>query len=173
MRILDAQLAALDTQDPIAGIAKLEDVARQALNREILVHAADRDRLGFDHNGIVGGIRNRASRGQGSQPRIASALDLAVHGIAMQIARARSTTRCETLGEHAHDIIELLARKIAIRPGPTQPVKQRAFVPFPASDFCDDLLGQHIDRRDRDLQRIQFAATNAIEQGCTFHKVIA
>src|SRR5829696_719460 len=41
VRILDADGAALDSLDLVAPVAKLEDVAGQALDREVLVHAAD------------------------------------------------------------------------------------------------------------------------------------
>ena len=39
MRVLHAHDAALDAQDAIGGIAELEDVAGQALDREVLVDA--------------------------------------------------------------------------------------------------------------------------------------
>ena len=122
MRILDAQLAALDAQDPVARVAELEDVAGHALDGEILVHAADRQRGRLDHDGVVGGIGNRAGRGQCGQARIAPAAQLAVHGVAVHIASARAVPRRVTLGEHAHDRVEISARQLAIGPGPTQPV---------------------------------------------------
>ena len=39
VRVLDAHDAALDAQDAIGAVAELEDVAGQALDREVLVHA--------------------------------------------------------------------------------------------------------------------------------------
>jgi hypothetical protein len=41
MGILDPHHAALDAHDAIALVAELEDVAGEALDREVLVHAAD------------------------------------------------------------------------------------------------------------------------------------
>ena len=43
LRVLDAHAARLDAQDAVAGVAELEDVAGQALDREVLVDGADRD----------------------------------------------------------------------------------------------------------------------------------
>ena len=49
VRVLDAHRAALDAQDAIGRIAELEDVARHALDGEILVHRADEVALRLQH----------------------------------------------------------------------------------------------------------------------------
>ena len=109
VRIFDAQQAAFDAQDAIAGIAELEDVAGHALDGKILVHAADGDRLGLDANGVVGGVGNRAAGGQCGQARIATPAQLAVHGVAMQIAGAGAALGAEAFAEHAHHGVEIRA----------------------------------------------------------------
>ena len=42
LRVLDPHGAALDAQDAVRAVAELEDVAGQALDREVLVDGADR-----------------------------------------------------------------------------------------------------------------------------------
>ena len=41
LRVLDAHAPALDAQDALRRVAELEDVAGDALDREVLVHRAD------------------------------------------------------------------------------------------------------------------------------------
>src|SRR5690606_8728125 len=41
-RVLDVDLAGLDLTDPVRRVAELEDLARHALEREVLVQRADR-----------------------------------------------------------------------------------------------------------------------------------
>src|SRR5690606_689234 len=53
LRILDAYAPAFHAQDPVRRIAELEDVAGDALDREILVDGADVDRLRFEDDRIV------------------------------------------------------------------------------------------------------------------------
>ena len=71
MRVLDPDDAALDPQDAIGCVAELEDVAGHALDREILVHGADRLVFRLQDHPVVGGVRDRAARGQRGQPRAA------------------------------------------------------------------------------------------------------
>ena len=79
----------------------------------------------------------------------------------------------ETVGEHAHGGVELIAREIAVGIGATQDVVQRVFVPFLAGDFGHDLLREHVERLRRLDQRVEFAAAHAVEQGGAFHQVVA
>ena len=61
LRVLDANDAALDPPDPIALVAELEDVARQALDGEVLVQGADELILGLEQNLIIGVVGNGAA----------------------------------------------------------------------------------------------------------------
>ncbi len=55
----------------------------------------------------------------------------------------------------------------------SQHLQQRLFLPFLAADLGDDLLGQHVQRRFWDLQRVELTTANAIEQGGAFDQVVA
>ena len=63
LRVLDPDSPALDPLNAIGGVAELKDVARHALDGEILVHCADDVVLRLQQHLIIGGVRNRAARG--------------------------------------------------------------------------------------------------------------
>ena len=69
VRVLDADAAGLDAQDALAGVAELEDVAGDALDREVLVDGADVGALRLEDDGVVAGLGDRAARGQRGQAR--------------------------------------------------------------------------------------------------------
>ena len=52
-------------------------------------------------------------------------------------------------------------------------LEQRVFAPLGARYFGDDLLGEHIERRARNPQRVEFAAPHAIEQRRAFDQIVA
>ena len=88
LRIVDADAAGLDAQDPVRRVAELEDVAGEALDGEILVDRADELARGLEHDVVVGGVGNRAAGGEGGKPGAAPSAQHAVHRIAMDV-RAR------------------------------------------------------------------------------------
>src|SRR5262245_1702549 len=59
--VLDPHRAALNPNDTIGRVAKLEDVALDAFDREILVDGADDDVFGLEQDLEIGIIRNRSS----------------------------------------------------------------------------------------------------------------
>ena len=87
VRILDAHAAGLDAPDPVRRVAELEDVAGEALDREVLVDRADHLARGLEHHVVVGGVGNRAARRERGEPRAAPSAQHAVHRIAMHVRR--------------------------------------------------------------------------------------
>ena len=71
--VLDPDGPALDPLDAVGGVAELKDVAGHALDREILVDRADDLILRLEQHLVVGGVGNRAARGQRGRPRAAPA----------------------------------------------------------------------------------------------------
>src|SRR5262249_57930391 len=57
VRVLDPDDAALDTQDAVGLVAELKDVARQTLDREILVDRADDLILGLEQHRLIAVLR--------------------------------------------------------------------------------------------------------------------
>ena len=77
--VVDAHGAYLDLLHPPRVGAEEEDVPGRGLDGEVLVHRADGDALGVEHDPIVAGLGNGAPTGQCSQagaaPRPQAAID--------------------------------------------------------------------------------------------------
>ena len=93
LRILDAHAARLDAPDPVRGVAELEHVAGEALDGEVLVDGADELPGRLEHDFVVGGVGNRAARGERGQARAAAAAQHAVHRVAVHVGRAMAAPR--------------------------------------------------------------------------------
>ena len=163
LRVLHSHAAAFDAQDAVRLVAELEDIAGDAFDREVLVDATDHRRLWFEHDFVIGGVRDRAARGDRGQTRAATRTQDAVNRVAMQIRAARSAPCREAIGEHAHNRGELLARNLRERVRTTHEVEKVIFPAFAAGDFGDDLLRKHIERRALDVQGIELPAAHRIE----------
>ncbi len=85
-RVLDPHLAPLHAQNAIGRVAELEDVARHALDGEVLVERADARADGLEHHLVVGVVRDGAARGDGGDARAAPPADAPVHRVVMDHA---------------------------------------------------------------------------------------
>ena len=143
------------------------------LDGKVLVDAADRLVLGFQHHLVVGGVRNRAARGQCGQSRAAPAAQHVVDGIVMDQRATPAAAGGEPLGQHVHDRRKVLACQRAVRPGAAQAVVQRRLGPVLRCDLGNDLLGQHVERLVRNGQPIEFATPDAVQQCRALHQIVA
>jgi len=91
----------------------------------------------------------------------------------MHVRGARAVAARVALGEHAQHGIVLLAFQIGIRRGVPEQIEEAVFAPFGVRDLRDDLLREHVERRARDMQQVEFAAPHAIEQRCAFDQIVA
>ncbi len=162
----------LDLEDAVGGVAELEHVPGQALHGEILVHRADVQPLRLQQHGVVGVVGDGAAGGQRGQPPAAAAAQAAGRQVAMQIGAARPMASGIAFGEHPQQslISGVIQHRIGHRPA--QQRQQRVLLPFTAGYLGDDLLGQHVQRRRGNSQRVQFAAAHGIEQRGAFDQVI-
>jgi hypothetical protein len=173
LRVFDPHAARLDLQDAVAGVAQLEHVARQALDREVFVHRADLVGLRLQHHGVVAGLGDGAA---GGERRHAGALALAqqvVHRVAVHVAGTLALARGEALGHHAHHFHEAGMRQARIGPGAAHQREELVLVPFAAGRLGHDLLGQHVERRGQHAQRVELAAADAVEQRGAFDQFVA
>src|SRR5437870_3072378 len=115
--VLDPHRAALDAADAIGGVAELEDVAGEALDREILVDRADDLVFRLEQYLVVGIVGDRAARGQRGQPRAAPAAQHAVDRVVMQERAAPAAAGAEAFGQHADDREKILAWEFTVGPG--------------------------------------------------------
>src|SRR5262249_21644045 len=83
VRITNAHGSGHDLRDLPRGVAQLKDVARHALDGEVLVERADERLLRLEDDAVVGHFWNRTARGQRQEPRPTSRTKLAIHFISM------------------------------------------------------------------------------------------
>ena len=173
LSIFDTHPPGLDLEDAIRGVTQLEHIAGQALHREVLVHRADIQPLRLQQHGIVGVVGDGAAGGQCGQPATAPATQAARREITVQIGAAGSVAGRIALGEHSQQCLEgrIVERGIGRRA--VKRLQQLILAPLTTGHFRDDLLRQHVQRRVRDLQRVQLATTHGVEQRGTLDQVVA
>src|SRR5580658_438842 len=172
-RILHADSSLLHAQDPVGHIAQLEDIALQALDREVLVHRADKLRLRFEDDLIVGGVRYGAAGGDGGKPRIAASLDEMVHPVVVYQRAVPAAACAVPFREHADDFVELIAPQFPVGPGAAQQHVESLFVPFARGALGHDLLRQHVEGLVRHDEPVELAAAHRQKYGRALHQIIA
>ena len=65
-----------------------------------------------------------------------------------------------------------LAREIAVRPGAADESEQLGLVPILRIDLGRDLLGEHVERRLRHDQPVEFAAIDAVDQSRALDEIV-
>ncbi len=81
--------------------------------------------------------------------------------------------RRDAIAQHRDDAIKLFACQIAIRPGSPHEIKQIVFRPLLGGAHRHDLLGQQVERGDRNFNRIQPAGSDGAHQRNAFDQFIA
>ena len=75
--------------------------------------------------------------------------------------------------EHVHDRVEVVARQIAIGPGPAAQCEQLVLVPFLAGHGGHDLLRQDVERRSGISIASKLPAAHRADQGQRFEQLVA
>ncbi|CRM09561.1 hypothetical protein [Pseudomonas sp. 58 R 3] len=171
--IFDAHFAAFYPQDSVGRITELEDIPGDAFHREVFVDAADVQALRLQQYAVVGVVGDGAAAGHGGEFGATAGAQGVAHSVAMQVGAADALAAVVAVGEHVQQrlIVALIQRRVGR--GAADKGQQRLFRPFAGADFGDDLLGQHVQRGDGDVQVVQFAAPHTVEQGGAFDQVIA
>ena len=112
--------------------------------------------LGSSNHAVIRVVCDRAAGGQRDKTRAAASAHAPVDGVAMDQRTAPAPLGAEALGEHAHDIVEFLAGQFPIRIGRAHQFKELVLLPILGSGAGDNLLGEHVERLLRHLQRIEF-----------------
>ncbi len=116
LRVADPHGASDYLQDLPRGIAKLKDVAGDALDREVLVHRANERILGLEHDTIVSDLGDRPTRHQRQQTRSASSAQRPVDLVSMHERRSPAPRRRKSIRDHRDDGVEVGARERPVRP---------------------------------------------------------
>ncbi|MNI32170.1 hypothetical protein D3C73_860750 [compost metagenome] len=171
--VLDPDFAGLDPQDAVRSVTQLEDIAGNAFHGKIFIDAANVQALGFEQHAVVGIVGNGAAAGHGGQPTAATGAQCTGHGVAVQERAANTLTSVVAFGEHLQQRLIVLVIESGVGRSPAEHVQQRLFVPFLATDLGDDLLGQHVQRREWNVQDVELAPPHTVEQGGAFDQVVA
>jgi hypothetical protein len=91
----------------------------------------------------------------------------------MQMGAAAPAAGGETFGEHAHDLVEGLAREPPVRPGTAHQREETRLLPFARGHLGHDLLRQHVQRRFRHVQPIELLSMHRPEQRGALDEVVA
>ena len=172
VRVLDEDLVDLDLLHLVRRIAELEDVARHALEGEVLADAADAVTLGVQHHVVVELVRDHAAVGHGREPRAAARAQAPVHRVVVQVGRAPAATRGVAVGEHRAGPARSPGGQVRVGLRAAKAGEEFFHAPFAAGDFRDDLLRQHIEGLLRHADPVELAAPHAIEQGGALDEVV-
>ena len=171
--VFDPDTARLDAQDAVRGVTKLEDVALEALDREILVERSDERPGRLEDHLVVRVVGDGAATGDGGQPGATPRPQPVVHRITVQIGAASPAPCADALGEHPHHVIEVLARQLPVRPCAGDEGEELLLAIFARRHLGHDLLRQHVERVRRDAQLIELLAAHRIEQRDRFDQLVA
>src|SRR5207237_10631948 len=109
-----AHASGLDAANAPGGRAKEEDVAGEALDREVFIEGTDNRFFRFGNDKVVRIFRNCTTRCDCGQPCSSSAADDIVDLIAMKEGSAAAALRRNAFGEHFNNGIEIRSWKIAV-----------------------------------------------------------
>ena len=154
--------------------AEGEHVAGKRFKGEVLVQRAHHHILRVEHNLILEQVGNRPAIGQRGQIGAAPRPHAAIDGVEMQQGPAPAPAGGIAIGKHAHDIVELGAGEVAVRPGAPRQGEQGIEVEpfFVHGGFRDDLLGEDVERFFRHADAVQPAIADRIKQGRGLAQVV-
>ncbi len=173
VRIFDAHDARLDAPDLPRVRAQQEDIAGHAFDGKILVERTDHVPLRLDDDVEVRSVGDSAAAGDRGQPRAAPRPELAVDAIVVQEGSAASARGRDAVGEHRDDRVEIAAIERAIGERPAHEREERFDLPFVLRARGDDLLREDIERRFRDLERVERTAANPAHERRTLDQFVA
>ena len=173
MSVRHEQVAATQIPNPPRRVAQQKDVTRLTLGPEILIDRADHGVILLRHDADREDFGDRSRITNRGDPRAGASPQPAADLIVMQIDAAPSGRVRDPLTEHLHDAVEVRARQIAIRGRSTTDGEQFIAAPVLASNRSDDLLGEHVERRDGDRHDVEPPMTDRACDGHALDQLIA
>src|SRR5829696_246821 len=172
MRILNAHFALLHSEHTPRRVSQLKDVALQTLDSEVFVHRSDDQIAGLEHDCIVRGVWYGATRCDGGEARSPASTQPLVYRIVVQVSGTPASLGAEPFREHANDRVKLFAFEIAIRISATNHREEIVLAPLFGSDRSDNLLGQDVERPLGNLETIELAASDGVDNRGTLNQLI-
>ena len=171
--VLDAHDPGLDAPDPPRRRAEQEDVAREALDREVLVHLPDGHALRLGDHRVLRRVGDRPAPGERRDARAAPALHAPVHAVAVEERGGAARRRRDPVREHPHDRVEVLPRERAVRPGPPDEREEPVLVDRAARRLGHDLLREDVERRVADGDRLEPRAPEPAHERRALDELVA
>ena len=172
-RVHDPHRAALDAADAPRGAAEQEDVACHALDRPVLVDRADHGLVGLGDHAVVAQLGDRAAVLDCDHARGAAGAQHAGDAIAVQQRLRSARALADAAREHREHLVVVLALEVAVRRGATHEVEQLVLAPLARGALGDDLLRQHVERRDRLHDLVEAARADRPRQRRALHQLVA
>src|SRR5665213_769047 len=163
----------LDALDAPTRVAQENDVAGGTIDREVLVECGDLHVFGLKHDGKEGRVGDGAAVGDGDHARAAAGVQDALHTVAKKVSAVTSAGALNAFVEELHDLVELRAREVAVRPGAAEDVEEGGFLPRLGAAAGDDLLHQDVDGLLGDFQLVEFVGNHFAEERGLLHEVVA
>ena len=91
----------------------------------------------------------------------------------MDVCAPPAAPRRIAVGEHAHDVVELLAGQVAVGMRPAHQVEQRFLAPLLARHRGHDLLGEDVERLLGDQEAVEPTLADGAQQRRAFDQVVA
>ncbi len=153
--------------------AEQEDVPRGRLDREVLVHRADRHAVRVEHDAVVARLRDGAPAGERRQPGAPPGAQATVHGVVVQVRAPAPPARLDPPAGQRHHVVEVLARQLGVGGGlPAHGPHRLDVALLGGGHLGHQLLGQHVQRGDRGLEQVEAALAHGGEQGGALDQLV-
>ena len=172
-RVGHVHLPAADVQDLPRCIAQQEHIAPHALDGEVFVQRADHGFVRFRDHSIRADVGNRAGIGDRRQARPFASLDPLADVVVVEIDASTAGLACDAFRQVLDRAIKIGAGQTAIGIGSPDEREQIVDVPVLRGCLGNDLLGEHVERRLRNGDAVQHAATDRPQESQRFAQLIA
>src|SRR5215472_7813876 len=173
LRVFHKNAPRLHAANAPGSVSQEHDIARKTFHCEVFVHGTDDGAFRLGDNGVKRILWNGASAGDGGEAAAAACANDTVHAVAMQVSSVTSAGAGDAFREHLYDFVKGCARKIAIRVGTANGLKQFLFLPIFCGTHGYNLLGKNVERRFGYREAIEIALANGSRQRGAFEQVVA
>jgi hypothetical protein len=172
-RVAHAHHAGLDATDAPGSRAEQEDVSSHALDGPVFVDAADEGVVGIGHDPIVGGVGNRATRGEGRDAGATAPVQQSVDAIPMQMGGATAAAGVDACREHLDDVLEVGVGEGGEGRGPAHHGQEVRLLPGLGGTGRHDLLGENVEGRLGRAHAIEPAVVHGTHQRGALDELVA